>query len=96
MPASDITSSLECYVECALLLSGSSFTVGEVADCLVAKLVSPTSPTTAAFHIPTNASTFPRARKVISNSADLVAKLADPPTISLRKSMCKIHTQSMQ
>ncbi len=68
-------------------ICGSSFTVGEVADCPVAKTVSPTSPTTAASHIPTSASTFPRARKVISNSADLVTKLVDPPIISLRKSM---------
>ncbi len=86
MPASDITCSLERYIEYARWLSGSSFTVGEVADCPVAKTVSPTSPTTAASHIPTSASTFPRARKVISNSADLVAKLANPPIISLRKS----------
>ncbi len=68
-------------------ICGSSFTVGEMADCPVAKTVSPTSPTTAASHIPTSASTIPRARKVISNSADLVTKLVDPPIISLRKSM---------
>ncbi len=71
MPASDITCSLERYIECALWLSGSSFTVGEVADCPVAKTVSPTFPTTATSHIPISASTFPRARKVISNSANL-------------------------
>ncbi len=87
MPASDITCSLERYIEYALWLSGSSFTVGKVADCPVAKIVSPTSPTTAASHIPTSAATFPQARKVFPNSADLVAKLADPPIISLRKSM---------
>ncbi len=87
MPASDITCSLERYIEYALWLSCSSFIVGEVADYPVAKTVSPTSPTTAASHIPTSDSTFPWARKVISNSADLVAKLANPPIISLRKSM---------
>ncbi len=85
MPASDITCSLERYIECALWLIGPSFTVGEVGYCPVAKTVSPTSP--AASHIPTSTSTFPRARKVIFNSADLVAKLADPSIISLRKSM---------
>ncbi len=68
MPASDITCSLECYIEYALWLSGSSFTFGEFADCPVAKTVSPTSLTTAASHIPTSASTFPRLRTVISKS----------------------------
>ncbi len=48
MPASYIACSLECYIEYALWLSGSSFTVEEVADCLVAKTVSPRSPTPAA------------------------------------------------
>ncbi len=37
MPASDTICSLERYIEYALWLSGSSFTVGEVADCPVDK-----------------------------------------------------------
>lgn len=64
-------------------------TGGEVTDCPVDETVSPTSPTTAATasnHI-TSISTFPRAMKVVSNSADLVAKLADPPIISVRKTI---------
>ncbi len=76
MPASATICSMERYIDYALCLSGSSFTVGEVADCPVDKTISPMSPTTAAraSHVPTSASTFPRA------------KLADPPIISLRKS----------
>ncbi len=71
MPASDITCSQERYIEYALWLSGSSFTVVEVADDPVDTTVSPTSPTTAtkASLIPTSAST----------------KLRDSPINSLRK-----------
>ncbi len=64
-------------------------TVGKFTDCPVDETISPTSPITAATasnHI-TSVSTFPWARKVVSNSADLVAKLADPPIISIRKAM---------
>ncbi len=89
MPASDTICSLERYIEYALWLSGSSFTVGEVADCPVDKTISPTSPTTAtrAFNIPTSASTFPWARKVISNSVDLEAKVADPAITLVRSAL---------
>ncbi len=89
MPVSDTICSLERYIEYALWPSGSSFTVGEVADCPVDKTVSPTSPTTAArtSNIPTSASTFPWARKVISNSVDLGAKVADPAITSVRSAL---------
>ncbi len=64
MPASDITCSQERYIEYALWLSGSSFTVVEVADDPVDKTVSPKSPTTAtkASLIPTSTSTYLQAK----------------------------------
>lgn len=65
------------------------------AECPVDETVDPVSPVSAAtaFNIITaSASVFPRERKVISNSADLVAKLADPPTISIRKTMKMNYT----